>query len=191
MRRLSFFSLGLFASTAVYAATATLSWVHPTQNTDGSLIPTTGNGAIAQTRIEWGTCSSTGGFGTKESEVVVPYPETSTVINNFLGGETVCFRAYSKNNYGMESAASAVVVKVFDAPKPRPPSLSVVETVAYEVRYRKGTVLLGRAVGTVPIGTPCATGIVVSPNYYFVDSSTISFTRNTRSGGFVAKCALG
>lgn len=175
------------------AATATLTWTHPTQNTDGSMIPSTGNGSIAQTRVEWGTCSSTGGFGTKESEIVVQYPENSVTINNFLGGETVCFRAFSKNTYGVESNASAVVAKTFDAPKPRPPVLSAVITVAYEVTLdRKLNLRLARQVGTVELGSPCMdTPMVTNRGVYFpIDLQYVTLTRRPRSSIVVTKCEL-
>lgn len=192
MQKLSAIFLMLVSGVAT-AATATLTWTHPTQNTDGSAIPSTGNGAIAQTRIEWGTCSGTGGFGTKESELIVPYPANTTTINNFLGGETVCFRAFSKNTYGIESDASEVVVKTFDAPKPRPPVLSSVITVAYQIKInRKGETRLARRVGTVPIGTPC----VDYPQYtnkgvfHPVDFQYVTFKRRPKSSIVVTKCEL-
>lgn len=192
MQKLSAIILMLVSGTAA-AATATLTWTHPTQNTDGSSIPTSGNGSIAQTRVEWGTCSSTGGFGTKESEVVVLYPENTVTINNFLGGETVCFRAFSKNTYGVESNASAVVVKTFDAPKPRPPVLSSVITVAYEVTLdRKLNLRLARQVGTVEIGSPCMDSPMQTNKgvYYPIDFQYVTFVRDPRSSIVVTKCEL-
>lgn len=191
--RIIVFLISCVASASAMAATATLTWTHPTQNTDGSIIPATGNGSIAQTRVEWGSCNSTGGFGVKESEVVVPYPESTTTINNFLGGETVCFRAYSKNTYGVESNASAVVVKVFDAPKPRPPVLSSVITVAYEVTLdRKLNLRLARQVGTIELGTPCIdTPMNTNRGIYFpVDPQYVTFTRQPKSSMVVTKCGL-
>jgi len=180
-------------STVALGATATLTWTHPTQNTDGSIIPATGNGSIAQTRVEWGTCSSTGGFGTKESEVVVQYPTSTVTINNFVGGETVCFRAFSKNTYGVESNASAVIAKTFDAPKPRPPVLSTVITVAYEVTLdRKLDLRLARQVGTVEIGSPCMDTPMQTNKgvYYPIDFQYVTFSRTPKSSIVVTKCEL-
>ena len=193
MRKLLVLILSV-AAPPVLAATATLTWTHPTQNTDGSMIPSNGNGSIAQTRIEWGTCSSTGGFGTKESEIVVQYPENSVTINNFVGGETVCFRAFSKNTYGVESNASAVVAKTFDAPKPRPPVLSAVVSVVYQIKMNdKLEIRVARRVGTIDIGTPCVDTPIMTKNkgvYYPVDFSYVRFKRTPKSSIVVTKCEL-
>lgn len=191
--RIIVFLVSCMASASAMAATATLTWTHPTMNTDGSIIPATGNGSIAQTRVEWGACSSTGGFGTKESEVVVQYPANTITIDNFVGGETVCFRAFSKNTYGVESNASAVVAKTFDAPKPRPPVLSTVITVAYEVTLdRKLNLRLARQVGTVEIGSPCMDTPMQTNKgiYYPIDFQYVTFTRQPRSSIVVTKCEL-
>lgn len=180
-------------STVALGASATLTWTHPIQNTDGSSIPSTGNGSIAQTRVEWGTCSGTGGFGTKESEVIVLYPENTVTINNFVGGETVCFRAFSKNTYGVESNASAVVVKTFDAPKPRPPVLSSVITVAYEVTLdRRLRLRLARQVGTVELGSPCMDSPMDTNKgvYYPIDFAYVNFIRQPKSSIVVTRCEL-
>jgi len=189
--------LGVFlaaVSSAALGATATITWTHPTQNEDGSLIPATGNGSIAQTRVEWGTCTSTNGFGTKESDIVVPYPESTVTINNFLGGEKVCFRAFSKNTYGIESNASAVVAKTFDAPKPKPPVLSSVIAVAYQIKMNdKLEIRVARRVGTIDIGTPCVDSPVMTTNkgvYYPVDFKYVRFTRTPKSSIVVTKCEL-
>ena len=193
MRRIVALLIGLSVSASAMAATATLTWTHPTQNVDGSTIPATGNGSIAQTRIEWGSCTSTNGFGTKESEVVVQYPESVVTINNFLGGEKVCFRAFSKNTYGMESDSSVVIAKTFDSPKPRPPVLSSVITVAYEITLdRKLDLRLARQVGTVEIGSPCMdTPVITNRGVYFpIDWQYVAFTRTPKSSIVVTKCEL-
>lgn len=180
-------------SVCVLAATANLTWTHPTMNTDGSSIPTTGTGALAQTRVEWGSCNSSGGFGTKESEIVVPYPTNSVSINNFVGGETICFRAFTKNNLGIESDASLTVSKTFDVVKPRPPVLGAVIAVAYEITLdRKMDIRVARQVGTVELGSPCMdTPMETNRGIYFpIDPQYVAFTRQPRSSIVVTKCGL-
>lgn len=181
-------------STVAVASSATLSWTHPTTNMDGSPIPTTGTGAIVQTRVEWGSCGSGGTFGTKESEVIVLYPLNSTTINgNFVGGETVCFRAFSKNNLGVESDASAVVSKTFDIVKPRPPVLSAVATVAYSIKLNsKGETRLARRVGTVDIGVPCMDYPQFTNKgvFYPVDLQYVTLKRQPKSSIVVTRCEL-
>lgn len=193
MKKLSAVFLMLLSGTAS-ASTANLTWSHPVTNVDGSPIPTSGTGAIAQTRIEWGSCNSMGGFGTKESEVIVLYPLNSTTINgNFVGGETVCFRAFSKNNLGVESDASAVISKTFDIVKPRPPVLSTVATVAYSIKINsKGETRLARRVGTVDIGVPCMDYPQFTNKGVFhpVEFQYVNFKRAPKSSIVVAKCEL-
>lgn len=181
----------LLASGTAVAATVTVSWNLPTQNEDGSPIPATGTGSLAQTKIEYGSCTSTGGFGITEYSVVVPYPGTSTTIDGFIGGETVCFRATVKNNLGIESGYSATISKTFDAPKPKPPVLISTITLAYEVSpNRDGSLRLGRDVGTIELGTECMDGPIVTSKgiYHQVANDRVALYRKPRSSVLVTKC---
>ena len=181
----------LLASGTAVAATVTVSWNLPSQNEDGSPIPATGSGSLAQTRVEYGSCTATGGFGIAENSVVVPYPGTSTTIDGFVGGETVCFRATVKNNLGVESSYSATVSKTFDAPKPKPPVLISTITLAYEVSpNRDGSLRLGRDVGTIELGTECLDGQIGTNKgiYYQVSNDKVALYRKPRSQLLVTKC---
>ncbi len=177
----------------VLAAVATVSWSPPVTNTDGSTIPLTGAGSITETRVQYGTCASGGDFGTASGQVIVAMPATSVEINSFTSGQTVCFRAFAKNTFGIESAASNVASKTFDPPKPRPPVLMVVETVAYDIRLdRDLNARLGRDVGRVAAGTECSgTAMVVTrrADYYVIDHASVTFTKEPRSSVIVARCA--
>jgi hypothetical protein len=177
----------------VLASVATVSWSPPVTNTDGSTIPLTGAGSITETRVQYGTCASGGGFGTASGQVIVAMPATSVEINSFSSGQTVCFRAFAKNTFGIESAASNVASKTFDPPKPRPPVLMVVDTVAYEIRLdRDLNARLGRDVGRVAAGTECSgTAMVVTRRaaYYVMDNASVTFTKEPRSSVIVARCA--
>jgi hypothetical protein len=177
----------------VLASVATVSWSPPVTNTDGSTIPLTGAGSITETRVQYGTCASGGGFGTASGQVIVAMPATSVEINSFSSGQTVCFRAFARNSFGIESAASNVASKTFDPPKPRPPVLMVVDTVAYEIRLdRDLNARLGRDVGRVAAGTECSgTAMVVTRRaaYYVIDNASVSFNKEPRSSVIVARCA--
>lgn len=188
---LSLIAFAMLASQA-FAADATVSWTNPTQNTDNTAIPATGAGSIASTRIEFGTCSGAA-FGTKAGEVTAPGSSTSIVISGHAPGATVCFRAYAKNTFGVESAASAVASKDFPAPTPKPPVLGTINVVAYDVIFkRNGRFALGRPVGTVPLGTECKARFVVEnaigDEHYRVPRKAVSFFRNPRSNMIVAQC---
>ena len=189
MARIAFAFLGLIPSTAM-AATATLQWAMPTQNVDGSSIPATGNGAIVQSKVEYGPCTA-GGL-TVENTVLVDAPATTVTVNGFVGGETACFRVRVRNSFGVESEPSNVVSKTFDAPKPRPPVLLSSITVAYDVTFdRQLNVKLGRQVGTLALGTPCLDPVSTNKGVYFtVDAGAVTFTRTPRSSVVVTRCEL-
>ena len=173
-------------------ADARVSWVMPTANTDGSAIPATGAGSIASTRVEYGTCVGTA-FGTRAGEVVVNAPATETTITGFAPGATNCFRAFVRNSYGNESAASNVAVRTFPTPTPNPPVLTVTVPVAYEINLTgSGLVKLGRDVGKVPVGTACSEDLIVANNhatYYTVATDDVTLYRKPRSSVLVAVCA--
>jgi len=177
----------------VLAAVATVSWSPPVTNTDGSTIPASGDGSITETRVQYGTCASGGGFGTAQGQVIVGMPATSVEINSFTSGQTVCFRAFARNTFGIESAASNVASKTFDPPKPRPPVLTVVDPVAYEIRLdRNLNARLGRDVGRVAAGTECsgpAFLVARRAAYYVMDNETVTFTKEPSSSIVVARSA--
>ena len=179
-----------FACGAVFASTATVSWVNSTQNTDGSPIPATGPGSIQSTRIEWGNCVGTA-FGTAAGNVVVPASQTSTVISS-LGPAVWCFRGFHVNTYGIDSAPSNVVNKTIVAPTPRPPVLATIVASVYDVKFdwREGDYELGRVVGTAPLGTPCTDKFSVGDSYQ-VPRKAVKLDRRPRSAVLVARCAMG
>ena len=176
----------------VLAAVATVSWSPPVTNTDGSTIPASGDGSITETRVQYGTCASGGGFGTAQGQVIVGMPATSVEIGSFTSGQTVCFRAFVRNTFGVESSASNVASKTFDPPKPRPPVLVVVDTVAYDIRLDRNLVArLGKDVGRVAAGTECnGTAMVVTRRaaYYVMPADAVTLTKQPRSSVLVAKC---
>lgn len=144
-----------------HAADAALSWSLATQNTDGSAIPASGAGSLTATRVEWGSCSGTA-FGTKAGEVTVPTPATTTTVTG-LGVATYCFRAFSRNTYGVESAASLVVSKTVPAPTPNPPVLAVPVIAGMLVTPVYSVTKVGAMstfVGFTDVGTQC-TGLVL------------------------------
>jgi hypothetical protein len=166
------------------AAGVTVSWTHPTQNTDGTALALAN---IASTRVEYGSCSGTA-FGTKAGEAVVPAPATTTTFD--LAPGTYCFRAYSKTVAALgalESGPSGVASKVVPYSPPNPPVITVVNITAYEYIGPKGRnpARLGKVVGTVPLGTACGQSMLGA--YYTVPREAVRFTRSTRQP-VVAKC---
>jgi hypothetical protein len=174
---------------AAHASTATLSWTLPTQNTDGSAIPATGPGSIASTRVEWGSCAGANVFGTKAGEVTVSAPGTSTTIAALAPATTYCFRAFARNTYAAESAASNVASKAMPTPVPNPPVLSATITVAFEAVRQGRQLALGRVVGTVQIGAPCLDNLVETKHgaFHEIAQSEVTLTRAPK-GLIVTQC---
>lgn len=111
------------------AADANLTWVNATQNTDGSDIPATGDNALKDTRIKYGTCNAAKtAVATQEgSLVIVAAPGQARTITG-LADKEYCFQARHSNNGGQLSDFSGAVSKDYTPPlrKPRPPgSISV------------------------------------------------------------------
>jgi hypothetical protein len=161
---------------AVMASDINVSWTNPVKNTDGSDIPATGAGSIASTRVEWGTCSGTA-FGIKAGEQVAT--GTSTTLTGISAASTVCVRAFAKNTYGQESAASNVTSKVIPAPVPLPPVLAVpviagmLQTPAYLVT-NKGKI--SQLVGFVDVGAQCIGNPITEyrgSTFYSVDHADV------------------
>lgn len=149
--------LGL-ASGLAMAVPATISWVNPTQNVDGTTIPASGPGSLVSVRVEWGSCGSTSTptapvFGTRSGERVINMPATTGTFDIPVGA-TTCFRMTATNTFAEESLFSNVVQRVVPAPEPRPPVLSTTVTIAWEARWKRGQLEMVQ-VGTVPVGTAC------------------------------------
>ena len=170
-----------------HASSATVSWTHPTQYTDGSALPLSG---IASTRVEYGSCVGTA-FGTKTGEVVVVAPAVTTTVTG-LTPSTWCFRAYTKTTAaagGLESGPSGVASKVIPFPAPNPPVLSTVITVVYDIQQRRYGWMVARRVGTVPLGVECnPEQVVLNRGYYEVPLDKVDLTRMPRSIIVVSKC---
>lgn len=190
---LSLLMAALFVFGTAQAYNATVSWTNPTTNTDGSAIPASGAGSLTSTRVEHGSCVGSA-FGTKNGEVVVNQPATSTTITGFAPGYVACFRAYAKNTFGNESGPSIVGTKTMPTPTPNPPVLGATITVAYEILPdRWDGVKLGRNIGTVEKGAPCM-GDPIQTNkgeYYEVALDNVKLRKMPKSAIVVTKCAAG
>jgi hypothetical protein len=168
------------------AGYVTLSWVNPTQYTDGTALSAS---AITRTRLEYGTCAS-GAFGSRLGEFVSTGNDTTEISPNLNPG-TYCFRAYTMAS-GAESGPSSVASAVVVQPPPQPPSgLTAVSTVAWETRSKWGSLVVWREGGTIPFGTPCDANTRISgTNYYAVPRTAVDPYRNrSLSAVVVALCS--
>lgn len=168
-----------------HAGDAVLTWTLATQNTDGTTIPASGAGSLTGTRVEWGSCSGSN-FGTKAGEQVVAKPAVTYTVTGLAPG-THCFRAYSRNTYGVESDPTNVVSKVIAPPTPQPPgTLTVAATVAYQVIGTPDRFAMV-PVGTIPAGTECDTTQSVN-GYYVVPRAAVTWYGSVKPQVTVALC---
>jgi hypothetical protein len=181
MRKALVLLFGILLSMAAYAGDAKLTWVNPTQYTDGTTIPA---GSLSGNRVEWGTCSGTA-FGIVAGSQTLPVSTTYTVTGLTAG--TWCFRAYASAG-GVESGPSVVASKVIAPPQPQPPSgLTVSTPVVYTiVKKVDGFVLL--PVGTVPADTPCDVTQQVN-GYFVVPRAKVIWSGTVKPDVVVASCA--
>lgn len=172
--------LGVLEAVA-YAGTVTATWVNPTTYVDGSaLLPAD----ISRTRLEYGSCSGTA-FGTRIGDLIVT--GSATTLTATLPPGTYCFRAYTTAK-GVESAASNLVTKVMPQPAPSPPTLTVIDAVAYSVTtdWPNLAFVKSKAVGTVPLGTVCSDART-DDGYNMVPTTAVKWYGG-KSTYVVAKC---
>jgi len=177
----------LLAAGPALAAAVTVSWVNPTQRTDGSPLPSS---AIGETYVEWGTCAAGGTFGSLVGNKSAPGAGTSLVTPDLAPG-TYCFRAFTKTTTGLSSGPSAVVSKVITAPEvpPNPPAITTVVTVAWEIQPTKwGEAKLVR-VGRVALGVPCGAPLDWQAGLYELDPATVKTTGKYTGGTLYGQCA--
>lgn len=172
----------LFAGTAL-AATHTVTWVNPTQRTDGTSLPAS---SITSTKVEWGTCSGTA-FGTVIGTASTVGAATSLTYTTTGVYGNICTHAYS-NTAGGTSAASNVAIKIVPESPPGAPVITVT-TVAYELRdsWWRGPRMV--SVGTIALGSTCFSPYLSNPTYATVDRADVTITRKYRGGQLYGNCA--
>lgn len=164
-----------------YAGTVTATWVNPTSYVDGTALVAAD---ISRTRVEYGTCSGTA-FGTRIGDIIATGATTSVTAT--LPAGTYCFRAFTTAK-GVESASSNLITKVVPQPAPSPPTLTVIDAVAYSVTtdWPNLAFVKSKAVGTVPLGTVCSDA-KTDDGYNMVPTNLVKWTGG-KSTYVVAKC---
>lgn len=168
--------------------TASVSWVAPTSNEDGSDLLD-----LAGFKVLYGTSAD----ALTETALVDDNTRTSYTAQSLAPG-TWYFAARAFNTHQVESANSNVVqrnvtgasaantvqVTVTSAP---PPTLHTIATQVYDLQG-SGSRTLGRQVGTIALGKSCDSTFKVGSNYYRVTRSDVTITRTPRSQKLVARC---
>lgn len=176
------FFLILMVSNA-YAGEANLTWVAPTQNTDGSAIPATGPGSLAGFKIYYKLSTAT-----TETVVTVANPALRTYTITPLGNGTWNFQMTAYNTSGAESDRSGTASKtIVETPLPPTPVFVTSATTVFNlVKKTNGFVLV--AVGTVPLNTPCDRTQTVN-GYYAVPISAVTWSGTVKPIVVVAQCS--
>lgn len=175
----------LCLSFAAFGANRTVSWTHPTTNSDGSALPVT---AITRTVVVWGASA-----GALTNSRIVTGPATSTVIDFPIGTHFVAARTTANGN---DSALSNVVQIIIPAPTPNPPVLTVQEVVAGVTESPAYRILASGArgstvIGFVSKGTACSGPKVFSyrdRTYHRVPKASVKWWGTTATDEVAAAC---
>jgi len=170
--------------------TATIQWAAPTQNTNGTALTD-----LQGFKIVYGTSAS----NLNLSQSVSGATAKSATIAALATG-TWYFAVRAVNTSGVESANSAVVSRTISAATAaKTVNITIsssssdiwvtTSTSVYDVLMNNGVRVLGRQVGTVPLGTRCQTYYKVGSDYYKVNETKIRVTTQPRSYQMVARCA--
>jgi hypothetical protein len=171
---------------------ARVRWTAPTTNTNGTPLNN-----LAAFRVYYGTSR---GSLTQISEVNDISSSTTTISG--LSPATWFFKVRAVNANQVESADSNVTSKVISgASAARTVSISItsptkltrktIATTVYDLTRSAttGKWVLGRVVGTIPIGNNCRT-YRLTGDYYGVWTGLVKLTKPMRGDTLVAHCAL-
>jgi hypothetical protein len=170
-------------SFAAWAGTATLTWVPPTKNTDGT--DYTDYGGF---KIYYQLRDATSGY-------VIDLPDntntmTTYVVTNLVVG-TWDFQMTAYNASNNESEKTGIVSKVVLADTtPLPPGLAFtsIETYVYNVvKKTNGFVLV--PVGTIPLNTPCDITYMVNGKFG-VPTSAVTWLGTVKPIVVVTSCSV-
>lgn len=187
---------------------ATLSWVAPATNTDGSVLSD-----LAGFKVLYGTSATT----LDRTRVVNDVTARTTVVPSLAPG-TWYFavravnsqqRESDNSNIGQKTVTSAsasgnVTITIAATPTPPPPpppptpppptptpvkTLKTTGTVVYDVTGSSRNYRRGNVVGSISLGRPCDRTVTAGSGYYKVARGDVRFTRQSRSTTVVARCA--
>jgi hypothetical protein len=105
--------------------TLTISWVAPTQRTDGTALPLS---QLSGFRVDWGTCTTATppAFGTQIGTATTTMNTDTEYSTGVLSPATYCVRVYANATDGTVSASSNIASKtIFPPPSPPKPATNV------------------------------------------------------------------
>jgi hypothetical protein len=169
---------------------ARVSWTAPTNNTDGTAITN-----LAGFRVYYGTSSSS------LTRILSVSDITSTAASILsLAPGTWYFSVRAFNTSSVESTNSNLASKAVTGATASGTvgititSTSTLKTIATPVydltrSTTTGQLVLGRYVGTIPIGKPCRTVYHLSGDYWGVQNGYVTFSVTPRTITVVAHCS--
>jgi len=172
----------LSVSTTSEAQEAKLTWVAPTQNEDGSTIPTTGENSL-------------NGFKIYKAREISLVPNAAPVVVNDKTATTYTFTGLEQgihyfamsayNVGGVESRLTDVVYKEI-AGTPQSPNGMTIETTVYNV-FNKRISLLLLPVGISNTNVPCNMSQSIN-GYNVVPRDQVTWSGTIKPDVVVAKC---
>lgn len=175
---------------------ASITWVPPTQNTDGSALTDLAGYTLWQT-LNGGAVTSQDIAADKTALTLTNLPvgvySWNMTATNKAGAKSDASNTASKTIVAVSDSTFAQTVAFTVSTKPKPPTgltLVVTATTAFDVKFdlRKFAFVKGNEVGDVPMGTGCAKAFRVSGDYYAVPVKSVSLTSKPRSVMIVAQC---
>lgn len=154
------------------AAVRTVTWTHPTTNTDGSSLPVS---AITRTTVVWGPSATN-----MSNSKIVTGTATTTTLDLAAGTWFVAAKTTANGN---DSNLSALVQVVIPQPTPNPPVVTVQAVVAGLNMSPAFKVLADGSrssvvAGFVKVGTACSGPVVFSyrkRDYRIVPRETVTW----------------
>jgi len=172
------------------AGSATIAWVAPTTNTDGSVLTN-----LAGFRILFGTSST----ALTNSVVIDDMTRTSATTSALPPGTWFfAVRAFNSNNGESDNSNVATKTVTGDSDArtlnitiTAPPSLVTIATNVFDVVQQSDGSWSPRAiVGTIALGRPCSEAFTATGGYFEVDRDDVTLNGESPwSNSLVARCA--
>jgi hypothetical protein len=172
---------------------ATINWVAPTRNIDGSTLRD-----LADYKVVYGTSQSN-----LSNTMMLNNPSATTATIGSLSAGRWYFAVRAVNSVQAESNNSNLVSKditsatasrtlgITITPVSNPPPTGVLRTAdidVYDVVMQNGVRVRGRVVGTVGIGVQCYSDYQVGTNYWRLNINNVRVRITPRSSNVVGYC---
>lgn len=172
-------------------------WTLPTNNTDGSLIPATGSGALTNIKLFRAGTAAGVPSGTM---VLLPPNAAEYTFTGLPTGVAHYFGAKATNGFAVDSdlsnIASTTISPSSDTASatltivPKPGAPVIVDPTAYSTKpdYGRLVFVKNAAVGTAALGAPCNDRKPIADGYYAINRQYVTWSGSLQPANVVAKC---